>query len=446
MKKLEEPGVSYSADQLNEALRIDLNLKQKLAPTTMNNYIAALLLHFPIYKKKKSSEEDGIKYSLNTQKLTSIRSDLEERLENAVRGIDLDPLGPGTTIEKRRGLKFDRLLVVLEKLMERKWTISELESELKDEFKMSRKSIERDIQALSSIQSFLLQEEEDLDDPRKMRYFVDKNTIVRGRLDVKQQLALAMAQLGSPLGSSFRNILKQVAEKALRAAQPALDADLMDAFVFTTAGDDSAEILHNKLLTLAEARYQKRCVKITYRTLGARITERKDLSEVNERIIEPAYLFPAMDGLFYVMAFCQLRNEWRIFAVDQILTCESTYKQATKELSQDKKSELNYGWGPFLGDKEEIFIIRFSPQIRPYIERRRWHVTDTPKTKKPVNDEVFGEGSLELMLTTTGSEGVKHWLKQWIPDFRVIEPQWLKDELEEEMNNQLEIFNGRPLI
>jgi len=430
IEKLEETGGSYSIDELTQTFRV--------TPITMSYYMDALSLHFPV-RKKKNREKDEIKYSLNIRKFTSIRSNLEDLLESAVREIDREQRGTGNSIRDRRREKFDRLLSVLEKLMEGRFAIRELESKLKDEFKMSRKSIERDIRDLSRI--FFVQDVRDADNPRIIRYFVERRTIVRTRLNIKEQLALAMAKMGSPFGNSFADTLTRIEENAMRPAQPALDAGLMEAFVFTTSGDESEGMLQDKLLTLAEACYRKKCVQITYRTLATRITDQRNRSEINDRVIEPAYLFPAMDGLFYVMAFCQMRNDWRIFAVDQISTCESTCEQATKELSQDKKREVSMGFGPFIGGKteeEDEFIIRFSPQIRPYIERRKWHISDTPETKKPITDEVFGEKSLELRLTTTGSEGVKHWLKQWIPHMRVVKPRWLKDELEEEMSLQLE--------
>jgi len=428
IEKLEETGRSYSIDELAEMFGV--------TQTTMSNYMVALLRHFPFHKKK-SNKNDQIKYAINIRRFISIRSNLEEMLEKAVREIDRNPLGPGKTGETKRQKKNDRVQAVLKKLTQRPYTISELEGELKDIFAMSRKSVERDIRSVR--QSFPVQI--DQDDLGCTRYFVDRRTILRARINEQQQFALAFAYMASPFGSSFQKILDKISEEVLRPAQPSLDVNLMNMFVFTTAGDDSAENLYNKLLTLAEACYRKKCVKITYRTLATRITDQRNRSEINDRVIEPAYLFPAMDGLFYVMAFCQMRNDWRIFAVDQISTCESTCEQATKELSQDKKREVSMGFGPFIGGKteeEDEFIIRFSPQIRPYIERRKWHISDTPETKKPITDEVFGEKSLELRLTTTGSEGVKHWLKQWIPHMRVVKPRWLKDELEEEMSLQLE--------
>ena len=49
----------------------------------------------------------------------------------------------------------------------------------------------------------------------------------------------------------------------------------------------------------------------------------------------------------------------------------------------------------------------------------------------------FLEKAALISLTTTGLEGVKHWLKHWIPDMRVIEPKSLANEMVEELEKQI---------
>jgi hypothetical protein len=51
------------------------------------------------------------------------------------------------------------------------------------------------------------------------------------------------------------------------------------------------------------------------------------------------------------------------------------------------------------GESEEI-VVQFSPEIRPFVERRIWH----PSQK---NRDTEG-GWLEISFTTTGIEAVKY--------------------------------------
>lgn len=335
--------------------------------------------------------------------------------------------GNGDKAKQRSTEKFDRLLSILKKLMrEGGKTVGDLAGELN----VCTKTIRRDIDVLTLC--FPVVENPYPEDPRKITYSIDEDKIAREQLNVVEQLALAIAKrMPTPFRAAFGNVLAQVEEKALRAATPTSDAPLLDAFVFSTAGDISAAALQKKLLALAEACVQGKCVRITYQRLFKVAT--------SERTIEPAYLFCSMDGFWYVNAFCQTANDRRTFSVDQILAYELLTESSKNRFSIEKESDVAAGFGAFHGGKEEVVIVRFSPLIRPYIERRKWHKSET---KHEVDDAVFGNGSLELRLRTTGLEGVKHWLKLWIPDFRVIEPVALRDELTEEMEKQAKYLKG----
>lgn len=329
--------------------------------------------------------------------------------------------GDGRPVKEKRGVKFDRLLVILDTLMNEGGRTA---GELADEFRVSKKTIWRDIDVLSIC--FPVLENPHPEDPRKTVYSIDESKIVRGQLDVEEQLALAIARrMPTPFGAAFGNTLAKVEEKALRAAPPTSDVRLLDAFVFNPTGDTLAVTLRAKLLKLAEACVKGRCMRITYKRLF-KVTESK-------RTIEPICLFCSTDGFWYVNAFCQMENGWRTFSVDQILEYELLQEVAANKLAIDKACDIAAGFGAFHGGKEEKVVVRFSPLIRPYIERRKWHGS---QTTEDVDDAVFGKGSLELQLRTTGLEGVKHWLKLWIPDFRVIEPASLREELCEEMEKQ----------
>ena len=90
-------------------------------------------------------------------------------------------------------------------------------------------------------------------------------------------------------------------------------------------------------------------------------------------------------------------REMRVFSVDQIHDIEvlnELRETRSKLQKQEREMELDRGFGPFQGGKETKVVVRFSHRIRPYIERRKWHRSEI---KKVLHDEVFGEGSLDLV-------------------------------------------------
>jgi hypothetical protein len=73
-------------------------------------------------------------------------------------------------------------------------------------------------------------------------------------------------------------------------------------------------------------------------------------------------------------------------------------------------------------------VVRFSPEIRPHLERKIWH----PSQK----NKILKDGSLEISLETSGLDAVKSWLYRWIPHFQVIQPEFLHDEILCEIKKQ----------
>lgn len=72
--------------------------------------------------------------------------------------------------------------------------------------------------------------------------------------------------------------------------------------------------------------------------------------------------------------------------------------------------------------------MHFSAEIRPYLERRSWHPTQTTA--------VLADGSLEMRLRTSGWLAVNSWLYQWIPHVEVIEPAFFRSQIIEDFEKR----------
>ena len=97
--------------------------------------------------------------------------------------------------------------------------------------------------------------------------------------------------------------------------------------------------------------------------------------------------------------------------------------------------EVSSGFGTYLdGDVQEV-VVRFSPEIRPFVERRTWH----PSQK----NTDLADGWLEVKFETTGLEALKYWLYRWIPHVKVVSPEALKEEMMQDLQAQLNNLPNR---
>jgi hypothetical protein len=92
--------------------------------------------------------------------------------------------------------------------------------------------------------------------------------------------------------------------------------------------------------------------------------------------------------------------------------------------------QLSKGFGSFLDGDSVKVVVRFSQEIRPYVERKVWH----PSQQSTELADGAGE---EMHFVTTGVEAVKYWLYRWIPHVRIIEPEDLRLEMLDELKVQV---------
>jgi proteasome accessory factor B len=74
----------------------------------------------------------------------------------------------------------------------------------------------------------------------------------------------------------------------------------------------------------------------------------------------------------------------------------------------------------------------FPPHMRPYVEERTWH----PSQKVTVRDD----GSVELTLFTGGPYDIKRWILSFGSDIEVLAPDWLREQIAQELQRSLEKY------
>lgn len=160
-----------------------------------------------------------------------------------------------------------------------------------------------------------------------------------------------------------------------------------------------------------QAILHRRQVRITYFVMSRQ--------KISHRVVAPYKLW-FFDGTFYMLGFCHLRQDNRLFAVDRIR--EMILTDTTFETPQDFDMEnlLRASFGAFFGEPVQV-VIHFSPRVAGYIVEKCWHESQVVEMQK--------DGSLIFRVEISGIEEIKFWILGWGKDAVVLEPDDLREKI-----------------
>lgn len=178
-----------------------------------------------------------------------------------------------------------------------------------------------------------------------------------------------------------------------------------------------------------------------YSTLAAAIEKKHTVwmryygvvrDQTNERYIDPYHL-RYHQGAWYVIAYCRLRGDIRIFALDRIRDLKQTQRHFTKVKGFSINEYFKSALGIEHGEKPKKVTIRFDPHQARWIRERCWH----PSQKLEFKDD----GSLLLTMTVSSLKEVKRWVLGFGRHAEVIGPAQLRQEVAEEIENTRKVYN-----
>lgn len=260
-------------------------------------------------------------------------------------------------------------------------------------------------------------------DPGRRSYTFERGfQLKKALMDVDEILVLALSRkLLSFLGEGFAQAFGKLEQKLIGVSSWAAP-DLAASPIFLSPQEKPSygDVMH-LIKDLAPA-CQKHClVDLTYQSLYAQ--------EITQRIIEPYYLLFTSDGFWILRAFCLLREDWRTFALDRVRGWQILEKTFTPRPAMELQQELDQGFGAYLDGEATKVMVRFAPEISPYVERKSWHPSQQTRA--------LADGGLEIQFETTGREAFKFWLYRWIPHIQAITPAELRNEILAELKEQL---------
>lgn len=175
--------------------------------------------------------------------------------------------------------------------------------------------------------------------------------------------------------------------------------------------------------TVAEGLHHYRQLAITYRN--------PDRKEGLNRLIDP-YHAVSFQGEWYLVAFCQLRQAIRVFALSRIK--QATLKKTIFTIPNDFElaDYTDSQFGIFRSAQPCDVKIRFAPKHTPYVLERAWHKTQT------ITPQI--DGGLILSFYTDHLFEVKRWILSWGSGVEVLEPDELRNDIRQETQKILQAY------
>jgi predicted DNA-binding transcriptional regulator YafY len=161
---------------------------------------------------------------------------------------------------------------------------------------------------------------------------------------------------------------------------------------------------------------------MTYRAM-------RDKTETR-RLVAP-YRLLFFDGAFYLIGYCGLRQDIRVFALDRIRRLDLT--DETFDLPADMILDdfLKSSFGVFLGPSTRVQV-RFAAETAGYIAEKTWHASQKLRPQK--------DGSMIFEAEVAGTEEIKRWILTWGAQAVVLAPKSLRDELRREAEKMLKTY------
>jgi proteasome accessory factor C len=172
--------------------------------------------------------------------------------------------------------------------------------------------------------------------------------------------------------------------------------------------------------TVAGALLQRNRLKIRY--FG------REANQETQREISPQRLTHYRDN-WYLDAFCHERNGLRSFAMDRIRQAEPLQQAAVDIPETELDSHFAAAYGIFAGTPTHTAILRFAPERARWVADEQWH----PRQE----GRFLEDGSYELRLPYADPRELVMDILKYGPDVEVIEPEGLRQMLQERLKMAL---------
>ena len=176
-----------------------------------------------------------------------------------------------------------------------------------------------------------------------------------------------------------------------------------------------------------DAAINRKSVEIVYFTMSRK--------KEGRRHVDP-YRIWFFNGTFYMIGFCHMRGEVRIFALDRIKMLHQT--KETFEIPEDFSLEKFTGssFGVYQGAPVHIKV-SFHPDVAGHIKEKTWHESQKIHSQN--------DGSIIFEADVAGTDEIRFWIMTWGSKAEVLEPALLREEIRIEAEKMANRY-GAPIV
>ncbi len=281
---------------------------------------------------------------------------------------------------------------------------------------VSQKTVSRDLDALSTVNFPVYEEQRD----KKTYYIAKKFSLDNVSFTLNELISIYFIK---EMLSSYSAL--EIGENASRLVDriishlPQINRDYISS-LNELVKVNPAEILREKKLDagmLSQIRdaiaFRKRLL-ITYNSFNN--------EEQTERCIDP-YFLEINDGCYHLVCYCNLRKSRRVFRVSRISSLKVLDKSFEKQkdfYEEYQKSKFN----KLSGEKQINLILRFSGMAAKFVKEYESEKADRI-TSLENNDILFEK-------QTTMTPEILKWVLGYGASVRVIEPEELREQVRKE--------------
>jgi predicted DNA-binding transcriptional regulator YafY len=312
-------------------------------------------------------------------------------------------------------------------------TLKELAAALPRDYARHERTLRRDLEALESSGVPLMTET--IHGQARWRFMEGyRNTPVLG-FSPSEILALRLTrQLLTPLeGTGIQESLQSALAKA-EAGVPNPEGKtpphLPVVFAFTPGSHKSYKSHQATIATLAKATAKLHTVQMRYFSATRNQTTRREVSP---------YQLWYSQGALYLIGYCHLRKDVRLFAVERIKTATPTNHPYQIPLDFDIEDYVKDAIGIMRGHPIKVEL-RFDAHTAAWVKDRIWHPTQTLSQLK--------NGKLTMTLTVADNRELVGWILSFGSGVHVMQPASLREAVRQEAKaiaDQPEDVQSQPL-
>ena len=165
---------------------------------------------------------------------------------------------------------------------------------------------------------------------------------------------------------------------------------------------------------LQSALVEHRTIRIRYHALQK--------NEETDRTVDPYHLTYFNGGL-YLVGYCHLRKDNRIFAVERMRTLDVSRTTFKPPADVDVARYLDNALGILRGDLVTVRVA-FAPAVARYLRERLWHPSQQFRE--------LPDGRLEVTLKVADTLEVRRWILGYGVQAEVLEPGSVREALRAE--------------